>query len=227
MQANNPAGRARGAELGFDAVGALEHLSSHDAKLASLIAQVGPLRLRVDPTQSTFDALARSIVYQQLNGKAAATIHGRLRALFPRQRVRPETLLSTGDELLRGAGLSRGKVPALRDLAARTLDGTVPTVSALHAMSDEEIMDRLVTVRGIGRWTVEMLLIFRLGRADVLPVSDYGVRQGYQIAYRKRALPTPKELTRHAETWRPFRTAASWYMWRAVDLARTKAPSGR
>ncbi|HEY5316672.1 MAG TPA: methylated-DNA--[protein]-cysteine S-methyltransferase [Solirubrobacteraceae bacterium] len=214
-------------ELGFDAAAAAAHLTKSDARLARIIARVGPPRIRLAATQSTFEALAESIVYQQLTGKAAATIHGRLRALFPRRRVRPELLLAHADDALRGAGLSRGKVLALRDLAARTLDGTVPPVRALHALDDAAIVERLVTVRGIGRWTVEMLLIFRLGRPDVLPVGDYGVRHGFQLAYGKRALPTPAELERFGERWRPFRTVASWYLWRAVDLHRQKAPSGR
>jgi 3-methyladenine DNA glycosylase/8-oxoguanine DNA glycosylase len=205
---------------GFDTLAALEHLSSRDARLRRLIAQIGPPDIRLDPTQSAFEALARSIVYQQLAGKAAATIHGRLRALFPRKRIRPEALLALDDDSLRSAGLSRSKVLALRDLASKTIDGSVPRISELHKMTDEAIVQRLVQVRGVGRWTAEMLLIFRLGRGDVLPVNDYGVRYGFQLAYGKRALPTPDELTRHAEKWRPFRTAASWYMWRAVDLAR-------
>ena len=116
---------------------------------------------------------------------------------------------------------------ALRDLAARTLDGTVPSIRALHALSDDAIVERLVKVRGIGRWTVEMLLIFRLGRPDVLPVADFGVRHGFKLAYGKREMPSPRELERIGEKWRPFRTAASWYLWRAVDLSRQKAPSGR
>ena len=116
---------------------------------------------------------------------------------------------------------------ALRDLAAKTLDGTVPAIRVLHALDDDAIVERLVQVRGIGRWTVEMLLIFRLGRPDVLPVDDYGVRKGFQLAYGKRAMPSPKELLRIGEKWRPFRTVASWYLWRAVDLKRQKAPSGR
>jgi 3-methyladenine DNA glycosylase/8-oxoguanine DNA glycosylase len=213
--------------LGFDANAAAAHLAKRDARLARIIAQVGPPRIRLAATQSTFEALAESIVYQQLHGKAAATIHGRLCALFPRGRVRPEPLLAHSDEALRGAGLSRGKMLALRDLAARTLDGTVPPVRALHALDDDAIVERLVAVRGIGRWTAEMLLIFRLGRPDVLPVGDYGVRYGFQLTYGKRRMPTPKELQRFGETWRPYRTVASWYLWRAVDLSRQKAPTGR
>ncbi|HEY8040537.1 MAG TPA: methylated-DNA--[protein]-cysteine S-methyltransferase [Polyangiaceae bacterium] len=215
------------AAASFDALEAAEHLSRSDPRLAKIIAQVGPPALRLAAARTTFEALAESIVYQQLTGKAAATIHGRLCALFPKKRVRPESLLATRDELLRGAGLSRGKILALRDLSTRTLDGTVPSVRELHALSDEAIVERLVKVRGIGRWTVEMLLIFRLGRPDVLPVGDYGVRHGFQLAYRKRALPTPKELARHGERWRPFRTVASWYLWRAVDLSRQDKSGGR
>ncbi len=215
-----------GRTLDLDEPSAIRHLSSRDGKLAQLIEQVGPLRLELFATRSTFDALAESIVYQQLNGKAAATIHGRLCALFPRGRPLPEPLLALGDAPLRAAGISRGKTLALRDLAARTLDGTVPSVSDLRSMSDDAIVDRLVKVRGIGRWTVEMVLIFRLGRPDVLPVDDYGVRQGFKLAYRKREIPTPRELARHGEKWRPFRTVASWYLWRAVDLARQRLAAG-
>ncbi len=206
----------------FDRQAAVAHLASRDPRLGDVIEKVGPLTLEVDGVEDTFEALSRSIVYQQLTGKAASTIHGRLRALFPRKRVRPELLLALDDDALRGAGLSRAKVLALRDLAARTRDGVVPSVRELHAMGDEEIVERLVSVRGIGRWTVEMLLIFRLGRPDVLPAGDYGVRHGFKLTYGKRALPTPKEVARHGDKWRPFRTVASWYLWRAVDLARAR-----
>jgi methylated-DNA-[protein]-cysteine S-methyltransferase len=221
--------RAAGGQgaLPFDAQEAVAHLRARDARLARVIDGAGPLRLELAHTHSTFEALARSIVFQQLAGKAAAAIHGRLCALFPRKRLRAEAIADASDALLRGAGLSRGKILALRDLAAKTLDGTVPAVRALHAMNDDAIVERLVQVRGIGRWTVEMLLIFRLGRPDVLPVGDFGVRHGFQLTYRKRALPTPKELARHAEKWRPFRTVASWYMWRAVELARREKTSGQ
>jgi methylated-DNA-[protein]-cysteine S-methyltransferase len=211
----------------FDPAEAAAHLAARDARLARIIEKVGPPRIRLDAAASTFEALAESIVYQQLTGKAAATIHRRMKALFPRQRVRPDALLALADEALRGAGLSRSKVLALRDLASKTLDGTVPGIRALHALDDDAIVERLVQVRGIGRWTVEMLLIFRLGRPDVLPVHDYGVRHGFKLAYGKRDMPSPKELAKHGEKWRPFRTVASWYLWRAVDLARKKEPSGR
>ena len=220
-------GGGRRGGLACDVPAAIEHLRARDPKLAHVIARTLPPKVRLDPTASTFDALAESIVYQQLSGKAAATIHRRLRDLFPRGRITPPALLAAKDEVLRSAGVSRSKVLALRDLASKTLDGTVPDVKQLHTMSDEAIVDRLVQVRGIGRWTVEMLLIFRLGRPDVLPVHDYGVRHGFQVAYGKRKLPSPRELARQGEKWRPFRTVASWYMWRAVELARGEKSAGR
>jgi 3-methyladenine DNA glycosylase/8-oxoguanine DNA glycosylase len=204
----------------FDGAAALRHLSAADPRLAELIERVGPLALSLRSTRSTFEALAEAIVYQQLHAKAAATIYGRVAALFPGGRLAPEALLALDDAALRTAGLSRGKTLAMRDLAARTLDGTVPPFSRLRSMDDAAIVERLVQVRGIGRWTVEMILIFRLGRPDVLPVHDFGVRHGFKVAYRKRAMPTPKALERHGEKWRPFRTVASWYLWRAADLAR-------
>ncbi len=172
--------------------------------------------------QSPFQALAESIVYQQLTGKAAATIHGRLVDLFPRKRLTPERLLDTHARRLRGAGLSRAKVLALKDLAAKTLTGVVPTLARLHAMTDAEIVERLVQVRGIGRWSVEMLLIFRLGRPDVWPSTDYGVRKGYARVFGGGKLPSPKYLDRRGEGWRPYRTVAAWYLWRANDV-----PGGR
>jgi 3-methyladenine DNA glycosylase/8-oxoguanine DNA glycosylase len=200
---------------------AARHLSSRDARLRAVIEKVGPLTLKPDPTRSTFEALARSIVYQQLGGKAASTIHGRVLALFPQQRAHPESLLGIDDTALRGAGLSRNKILAVRDLAAKVLDGSLPTIAEMRTMSDDAIVEQLVRVRGIGRWSAEMLLIFRLGRPDVLPVHDFGVRHGFMLAYGKREMPTPDELMAAGEKWRPHRTAASWYLWRAVDLARS------
>lgn len=202
------------------------HLSARDARLATIIEQVGPLTLPRDPSKTAFETLARSIVYQQLGGKAAATIHGRVLDLFPERRAHPEALLGLDDAALRGAGLSRNKLLALRDLAAKVMDGTVPTIQAMGRMTDDAIVEQLVKVRGIGRWSAEMLLIFRLGRPDVLPIHDFGVRHGYKLAYRKREMPTPAELEAAGEKWRPFRTAASWYLWRAVDLARRAKAEG-
>ena len=207
--------------LAFDPTEAVEHLSHADRRLARLIARAGPFTLRPEKIQSPFQALLRAIVYQQLSGKAAATIFGRVAAQFPHRRgVQPEAIAAAADEVLRRAGLSRAKVLAVKDLAAKTLDGTVPSFARLQKMGDDEIMTRLIGVRGVGRWTVEMLLMFRLGRPDVLPVADLGVRRGFMLTYAKRELPAPAELTRHAERWRPFRSVASWYMWRAVDLER-------
>jgi methylated-DNA-[protein]-cysteine S-methyltransferase len=209
--------------LGFDPTAALSHLRAADPTLARVIDAAGPFRLALKDTASVFGALAEAIVYQQLNGRAAATIYGRVCALFPRRAggPTPEGVLRLPDAKLRGAGLSQGKLLALRDLARRTKAGELPTLAEARDLSDDEIVARLTTVRGIGRWTAEMLLIFRLGRADVLPVDDYGVRKGYALAYRKRALPTPKALAAAGERWRPYRTVASWYLWRVLD---TKTP---
>jgi 3-methyladenine DNA glycosylase/8-oxoguanine DNA glycosylase len=194
------------------------HIAASDRRLADLIAR--SRRYEITPSLSIrpFDALAESIAYQQLNGKAAATIWGRVRALYPKRKyLDPKLVLKTPDEKLRGAGLSRSKTAALKDLAARTIDGTVPTARQLAKMSDEEIIVRLTTVRGIGRWTVEMLLLFDLGRPDVWPVHDYGVRKGFAQTFGKRKLPTPKQLLKHGEKWRPYRSVAAWYFWRALD----------
>lgn len=177
-------------------------------------------RYEIIPTAAVrpFDALAESIAYQQLSGKAAATIWGRVRALYRRRKyLNPKLVLETPDESLRAAGLSRSKIAALKDLAAKTIDGTVPIASALAKMSDDEIIERLVSVRGIGRWTVEMLLLFDLGRLDVWPVHDYGVRKGFAKTFARRKLPTPKQLIRLGEKWRPYRSVAAWYFWRALD----------
>jgi DNA-3-methyladenine glycosylase II len=188
--------------------------------MAELIAR--SRRYNITPAVSIrpFDALAESIAYQQLSGKAAATIFGRVRALYPKRKwLDPEQLLATPDETLRAAGLSRAKTAALKDLAAKTIDGTVPAGRALIHMSDDEIVTRLTAVRGIGRWTVEMLLLFDLGRPDVWPVNDYGVRKGFAKTFGRRKLPTPKQLMKFGEKWRPYRSVAAWYFWRALDTA--------
>jgi DNA-3-methyladenine glycosylase II len=186
--------------------------------MAELISRSRRYEIMPSLTLRPFDALAESIAYQQLNGKAAATIWGRVRALYPRRKyLDPKLILRTSDETLRAAGLSRSKVAALKDLAAKTIDGTVPSAGALAKMSDEEIIERLVSVRGIGRWTVEMLLLFDLGRPDVWPVHDYGVRKGFAKTFRRRKLPTPKQLMKLGEKWRPYRSTAAWYFWRALD----------
>ena len=207
--------------LTYEPAAAIAHLSAVDPVMGDLITRVGAFTLTPELTHSPFHALMRAIVYQQLSGKAAGTILGRVLELMPkgRGRPRPEDLLTIDDQRLRAAGLSGNKLLALRDLAAKAQDGTVPTLATLRKLSDAEIIERLTAVRGIGVWTVEMLLLFRLGRSDVLPVADLGVQKGYQLTYRKRALPTAKQLLKAGEPWRPFRSVASWYLWRAVDLA--------
>jgi O-6-methylguanine DNA methyltransferase len=208
--------------LGFDPAVAVEHVRASDAALARLIDAVGPFRMRLAKTPSLFGALAEAIVYQQLTAKAAATIFARVRALFPRAHEGPtaEQILRVSDERLRAAGLSRSKLLSLRDLAQRAVAGDIPTLAEVHRMEDAAIIERLTGVRGIGRWTVEMLLIFRLGRPDVLPADDYGIRKGFAIAFKKRDLPARKDLERRGARWKPYRTVASWYLWRAVDSAK-------
>jgi 3-methyladenine DNA glycosylase/8-oxoguanine DNA glycosylase len=210
-------------ELPFDADAAARHLASADRKLAPLIDRIGPVRLQLSQTPSVVHALGESIVYQQLTGKAAATIFARVMALVkPKRTLTHEALALLSDDALRGAGLSRAKVAALRDLQARNALGDLPSLRQLHALEDEAIVEALTAVRGIGRWTAEMLLIFRLGRPDVLPATDYGVRKGFALTMGKRALPEPKALLRHGERWRPYRSVAAWYLWRALD-----SPAGR
>ena len=194
-------------------------LAARDPTLARLIARVGPYTVKPTRPMRPFDSLAESIAYQQLSGKAAATIFGRVRALYPRRKwFSPDLVLTTADEIFRAAGLSRSKTAAIKDLAAKTIEGVVPTLAVLERLEDEEIITRLTAVRGIGRWTVEMLLLFDLGRLDVWPVDDYGVRKGYAKTFRKRKLPTPKQLLAIGEKWRPYRSVAAWYFWRALEL---------
>ncbi|HEX5005414.1 MAG TPA: hypothetical protein VFV65_08855 [Gemmatimonadales bacterium] len=201
-----------------DLPAAVDHLRRVDPKLALVMRRAGPCGLEPGFPRPPFEELLRAIVYQQLSGKAAATIHGRVRALFPpRRNLDPRAVLEMPEERMRGAGLSRAKLAAARDLAARALDGVVPTAAALRRMPDDEIIERLTTVRGVGTWTVQMLLIFRLGRPDVLPVHDLGIQKGFQLTYRTRQRPKPDRIEREARKWRPFRSVASWYLWRATD----------
>ncbi len=191
-----------------------------------LIREIGPCTLSPRVGRSPFESLARAIAYQQLHEKAAESILKRFIALFPGRRFpNPEELLSLNAEAIRSAGFSRPKVKALRDLAARTIDGTVPPSRIVRTLDDEAIVERLIVVKGIGRWTVEMLLIFQLGRPDVLPVDDFGVRNGFRIAYDRRTMPTPKAVMRYGERWKPHRTAAAWYLWRAADQSKAEAQS--
>jgi DNA-3-methyladenine glycosylase II len=223
----------------YDSAAAIRELTAADPKLGELIRLAGPYTLRLKSAHSPFEALLEAIVYQQLNGRAAAAILRRVLEVSGGLHPSPQALLDTPDDPLRGAGLSRNKLLAIRDLAAKTLDGTVPTLERIRKMPDDEIITRLTDVRGIGQWTVEMLLMFRLGRVDVLPVTDYGVRKGFHLTFQRRNaftserfggtkpvtaedLPKPDVMLRRAEKWRPWRSIASWYLWRACDLHARK-----
>jgi len=224
-------------KLPYDAAAAIAALSAADPKLGKLIARAGPLTMRLAGGQSPFEALTESIIYQQLHGKAAAAIHARLLAGFAdasggARHPDPQQLLDCPTAQLRAAGLSHNKTLALRDLAAKTLDGTVPTLARIRRMSDDAILEHLTQVRGIGVWTVQMMLIFRLGRPDVMPSGDYGVRKGFALTFQglkpttkvtPDLLATPAEIERRAKKWTPWRSVASWYLWRACDLAKPAA----
>ena len=228
-----PVARTRRHKLPYDPEEAVRVLSASDRKLALLIERAGPFTLQLPGQQSPFEALLRSILYQQLHGKAAAAIHARLLASFAplcgaRKHPSAQHALDRPNAQMREAGLSHNKALAIRDLAAKTVDGTVPTLPRIRRMSDAEIIDHLTQVRGIGRWTVEMFLIFRLGRPDVLPVADYGVRKGFALTFQglkpqqkvtPDLLPPPEVMERRARRWAPWRSVASWYLWRACDLA--------
>jgi 3-methyladenine DNA glycosylase/8-oxoguanine DNA glycosylase len=213
----------------FDPDAAVAHLRDADPRLARIMEATGPFRMQIKPTPSVLVALAEAIVYQQLSGKAAGTIFGRVGRLFPRgpAGMSARALLELDDEALRGAGVSRNKQLALRDLAERIVRREIPTLPALRAMPDEEVIAVLTRVRGIGRWTAEMLLMWNLGRPDVLAVDDLGVRQGHAFLLGRRALPDRRRLLSYAERWRPFRSVASWYLWRAVELARREHTTSR
>jgi 3-methyladenine DNA glycosylase/8-oxoguanine DNA glycosylase len=186
--------------------------------MAALIKRVGGFALEMKPAGSLFEALLRSIIYQQLHGKAAATIHGRVLAVLEQAGgPTPEVVARVSDDALRAAGLSRNKLLAVRDLAAKCRAGTVPTVAAARALPDDELVARLTEVRGIGPWTVHMLLLFHLGRPDVMPTGDFAIRLAFQQLYRKRTSPSPATILRHARCWQPYRSVASWYLWRHLD----------
>ncbi len=210
--------------FGFESAVAVAQLRASSDSMARLIEAVGPFGLRLKRTPSVFVALAEAIVYQQLTGKAAATIYARVCALFPRahEGPTPEQILRVSDQKLRAAGLSGAKLLSLKDLARKSVDGDIPLLSQIHGMDDEAVIECLTRVRGIGRWTVQMMLMSRLGRPDILPVDDYGVRKGYALAFNKRSLPTPKALAKLGVQWQPYRTVASWYFWRALDPVQTK-----
>ena len=206
---------------------AVLHLSKADRTLARFIRKVGPAAIKLKEAHTPFEALLEAIVYQQLTGKAAATILGRVIALFPRRAFpSPDDILAASEERLRGAGLSWAKIAAIKDLAEKTNEGVVPRSAEIQRLSDSEIIERLTSIRGVGRWTVEMLLIFNLGRHDIIPSTDYGVRKGFKLAYGLRELPSPKEIESFAERWRPYRSVAAWYLWRVLELPLFKSEAG-
>jgi len=212
----------------FNHLRAVQHLKKSDAKLRDLIRRAGRFRMEMDSHPNPYEALMEAIVYQQLHGKAAATILGRVKERvggggFPS----PAQIAAAADTELRGAGLSRQKIAAIRDLAKKTQEGVVPSFAEIEKMPDDEIVTRLTTVRGVGVWTVHMLLIFRLGRPDVLPTLDFGVQLGYKLTYGKRKMPKPKDLAAFGERWKPYRSVASWYLWQAVHLHRSKKINAR
>jgi DNA-3-methyladenine glycosylase II len=202
---------------------ALKHLTTVDRVMAGLIGEIGANFFEPETRRQPFQSLVQAVAHQQLHGTAANTILTRFKKLFPGRRFpRPEDLASVTDEQLRACGFSFAKIRAIRDIAEKSLSGVVPTSREIIKLSDHEIVERLTAVRGVGRWTVEMLLIFQLGREDILPVDDFGVRNGFRIAYRKRAMPKPKDLLAFGEIWRPHRTTAAWFLWRAADAAKKK-----
>jgi DNA-3-methyladenine glycosylase II len=203
---------------------AVDHLAQVDPLLGELIGKVGKCTLAPRNRRSPFQALVQAVVFQQLNGNVADKILKRVRALYPGRRFpTPEAVAATSETCLRSAGLSRAKAIAVKDIAEKTLSGVVPTRRAIGRLTDAEIIESLTCVRGVGPWTAEMLLIFTLGRPDVLPATDYGIRKGFALTYGWKELPSPKELLKEGEKWRPYRTTAAWYLWRSLELPR-KAP---
>jgi DNA-3-methyladenine glycosylase II len=210
--------------LSFDLAVAMQHLAAKDERLAELIQSTRQFQLDKVLAESPYEALLEAIAYQSISGKAAATIFGRVKALSSTGRApSPQEMLKLRKQALRKAGLSGAKLLAMKDLAKKTIEGVVPTLEDAQKLSDDELVERLTSVRGIGAWTVEMFLIFRLGRPDVLPIHDLGVKKGWSITYGKKHMPKPKELLAFGERWRPYRTVASWYMWRACHRAGNAA----
>lgn len=200
---------------------AVTHIRKSDPVMAEIMKRAGDFAPSSSGLKSPFEALVRAVAHQQLHGKAAETILGRFKALYPGKRFpKPADVIATPPSKLRSVGFSEAKVLAIRDIAAKTIGGVIPGLARIKKMDDEEIVQRLIQVRGVGRWTVEMLLIFQLGRLNVLPVDDFGVRNGFRIAYKKRKMPTPKQLRQFGSRWHPYRTVAAWYLWRAADLSK-------
>jgi 3-methyladenine DNA glycosylase/8-oxoguanine DNA glycosylase len=203
----------------FDPAEAVTHLRASDEVLGGVIDRVGLFSLELRPMKGLFEALLRSIIYQQLQGRAAASILGRvLGELAEHGGATPEALMQVSDAALRGAGLSANKLLAARDLALKCREGLVPTLREAYRLDEAELVTRLTAVRGVGPWTVLMLLIFYLGRPDILPTGDFAVREAFMKLYRKRKHPAPEVLTKYARRWQPYRSVASWYLWRSLDL---------
>jgi DNA-3-methyladenine glycosylase II len=204
---------------------AARFLAGLDADWAELIGKVGPCMLKTHTERAPYEALVRAIAYQQLHSRAAEAILGRMLMLFPDATFpNPGALLSLEDSVLRGCGFSTSKIVAIRGIASAAREGLVPTLQEAASLSDEALIERLVQLRGVGRWTVEMLLMFTLGRPDVLPVDDFGVREGWRVLKHLGEQPKPKALAQIGEAWRPYRSIAAWYLWRSAELAKTSAP---
>jgi DNA-3-methyladenine glycosylase II len=199
---------------------AINHLRERDPRLRELIDRIGVIKLPARRSREPYLALLESIAYQQLAGAAAEKIWKRVVALFDEGGPQPEGLIALSEDALRAAGLSRSKAISMKEIAARTIAGHVPDAQRIKKMSEAEIFEQLTQIRGVGPWTVDMLLIFALRRPDIMPVTDYGVRKGFQLLYRKRSLPTPKQLLKTAELWRPYRTAAALYLWHIADTTK-------
>ena len=198
---------------------ARKYLTNSDHTLAKIIEEVGDIRIELDSNESVFESLATSIIYQQLHGKAAAAILKRLKGLWnPDSFPTPDQILHQEEQSLRTAGLSLSKILSIKDLSHKTLDGSLPKREVAAQLSDEDLLESLTQVRGIGPWTAQMFMIFTLGRPDILPTGDYGVRRGFAAVYGKKKMPSPQQLEAAGEKWRPFRSIASWYLWQALEL---------
>jgi DNA-3-methyladenine glycosylase II len=200
---------------------AMVFLAEVDSQLKEVIEKIGPMTIKLDPLETVFESLGTSILYQQLHGKAAAKILERLKILFGSEIdfPRPEQISAASEDQLMTVGLSRAKAKAIKDLAEKTSAKLIPDRARSDEMNDAELIEAFCQVRGIGRWTAEMFLIFTLGRLDVLPIHDFGIRKGFMRVYRQSNMPTPKELEKYGECWHPFRTAAAWYLWRSLELS--------
>src|ERR1700710_2285174 len=205
----------------------VRHLSQ-DTRFAALIGRVGPPRMAIQRQRSPYEALIRAIAHHQLHGRAAEAILARFSALFPGEGFpEPDAVMATAETALRGCGFSGSKIAAIRDICAKALDGTIPSRRQSQRLNDEALIERLTSIRGVGRWTVEMLLIFTLGRPDVLPVDDFGVREGYRVLNGLEAQPKPRALAELGQAWAPFRSIATWYLYRAAEEARRQGPVSR